>query len=92
MPEGVNSLVSPQTLQCTSLYPSLPVALSYLLPLAVTPHLIRSASFLGLSFLALYTAMLSHLDSVYMPPSFHPPICLTTCLCPASLLKRARQL
>src|SRR6218665_4131837 len=26
-------------------YPSLPLAASYLLPLAVTPHLIRSASF-----------------------------------------------
>src|SRR6218665_3104442 len=42
MPEGVNSLGTPQCLQA---YPSLSVALSYSLPLSVTPHLIRSAPF-----------------------------------------------
>ncbi len=42
MPEGVNSLGPPQCLQA---YRSLPVALSYSLPLSVTPHLIRSAPF-----------------------------------------------
>jgi len=44
-----------------------------------------------LSFLALYTATLSRLDSVSIPPSFHLPICLSTCMCPAFVLQRARQ-
>jgi len=43
MPEGVNSLGPPQSIQT---FPSLYVVLSYSLPLSVTPHLIHSATFL----------------------------------------------
>ena len=68
MPEGVNSLGTPQCLQA---YPSLPVTLSYSLPLSVTPHLIRSAPF---------PFGLIHLDYASIHPSFHLPLCLLPCL------------
>jgi len=88
MPKAwVNSLGS---IQSSQVYPSLPSALSYLLHLVVTLHLIHSAYFLSWPY-TVYTAKLSHLDPVSIPPSFHLLICLSTCVCPASLLERTRQ-
>jgi len=89
MPEGVNCLGSTQSLQCTNL----PLSSCCCILFAASGCNSASHPLSILSFLALYTAKLSHLDC------FHASILSSaylsdyqSCLCPAFLLERARQL